>query len=136
MADSGTLTVLDDSNFRATRKIAVTWATGAGVATFEKTLDLTIRGELRAISHKPGATAPTANSDLEVFLEEDTGMTGAVVTAAGDGLNLITTTFTHKPLTTPPIVHGKIRLRITGNIVNDAGGTLYLTVRNASGPGP
>ncbi len=136
MADSGTLVVADDSKFRATRKITVVWACGAGVATFEKTLDLTIRGEIRAISHKPGATAPTANSDLDVFLEEDTGMTGAVVTAAGDGLNLVTTSFTHKPLTAPPIVHGKIRLRVSNNIVNDAGGTFIITIRQATGPWP
>src|SRR5438034_1316443 len=113
MADSGTLTVTDDSKFRAARKITLTWQCGAGVGTFEKTLPLNLRGELRAISHKPGGTPPTANSDLDVFLEEDAAMAGAIVTAAGDGLDLVSTVFKHKPLTTPPIVHGKIRLRVS-----------------------
>ncbi len=136
MPDSGTLTVRDDSKFRASRKVAVDWQCGSGVATFEKTLALTLRGEVRAIAHKPGATAPTDNSDLDVYLEEDTSMDGPVVVSTGDGANLIRTVFTHKPLTTPFIVHGKLRFLITGNIVNDANGTLYLTMRNAEGPWP
>ena len=136
MADSGTLTVTDDSKFRAQRKITVTWQCGAGVPTLEKTLNLNIRGEIRAISHKPGGTPPTVNSDLNVFLEEDAAMAGAIVAAAGDGLDLVSTAFKHKPLTTPPIVHGKIRLQILNNAVNDANGTFFFVVRNAQGPGP
>ena len=99
-------------------------------------MNLNIRGELRAISHKPGVTPPTVNSDLDVFLEEDASMAGAIVTAAADGLDLVSTVFKHKSLTVPPIVHGRIRLRVSGNAVNDANGTFIIATRTAQGPWP
>lgn len=129
-ADSGTLTVVQDGLNRGKEEPYLTilsWQTGAGVATFEKDAPIRFRGRIVQLAHKPGATAPTANSDLAIFLTEDDAEADAIITAAGDGLDLVSTAFKKKVMAAPqPFVNGKLRFQITGNAVNDARGTLYV----------
>src|SRR2546427_11380811 len=110
-ADSGTIVVNDDARWRGLRVIKLTWTCGAGVATFEKTAALQIRGRLLQILTKPGGTVPTAASDLAIFdAARDTSQQAGLVTAAGDGLDVITTTAVVQKLPSPqPYAAGTLR---------------------------
>jgi len=126
-ADAGTITLLENTKFYGIQIIKVTWLAAAG--NFEQDVPVSTFGRLVQIAHAPGATAPTLDSDLAVFDERDIAEAGALVTAAGDGLNLISTGFKFKAMTAPaPYVAGKVRLQVTGNVAAAATGTIYLYV--------
>src|SRR5437899_10541517 len=114
-ADSGTIVVLEDTRFYNIRVLKLAWQTGAGVATFEKTLTSLqaprIAGQILMIAHMPGSTPPTAASDLAVFLADaDSSQAAGVITAAADGLDLISTAYTRKVIALPqPAVLGALR---------------------------
>jgi len=131
-ADAGTLAVLEDKRQYNVRRIALSWQTGAGVGTFEKSIapNPGLRGRLLQIAAAPGGTPPTALSDLAIFLaEEDTTQADAIVTAAGEGVDLITTAFKKKVLAIPnAVVFGAVRLQITNNAVPNANGTIWLYI--------
>ena len=104
------------------------------MATFEKTLTSAqarrIAGQILMIAHLPGSTPPTAASDLAIFLADaDTSQADAIITAAADGLDLITTAYKKKVIALPqPVAFGALRFQITGNGVNDARGTLWVYI--------
>src|SRR5438552_1543077 len=129
-ADSGTISLVADSAYRGLRVVQLTWLTGGGVGTFEKTLGLKLAGRLLQILAAPGGTPPTAASDLAIFDgDRDASQADALVTAAGDGLDLVSTAFKKKILTVPqPICLGNLRFQITGNGVNNATGTIWLFI--------
>jgi len=127
-ADIGTIALLDDTKLPRLRIVKVSWAAGAGGA-FEKNLPVAVHGRLVQIAHKPGAVNPTAASDLAVFDERDTAQEGAIVTAAADGLDLVTTTYKSKAMTVPaPYVAGVVRLQVNANSVATAVGTFWLFI--------
>lgn len=134
-ADSGTVTLASDTRHGKLRCLEIVWLTGAGVATFEKTLVGSFSGRIVQLAAKPGATPPTAVSDLAIFDERDTSQADALITAAADGLDLITTAFKKKVVAAPqPVVAGSLRLQVTGNAVNNATGTIYIWLQEPDRP--
>src|SRR5438034_528096 len=79
---------------------------------------------------RAGGRPPPAASDLAIFDgDRDASQADALVTAAGDGLDLVSTAFKKKILTVPqPICLGNLRFQITGNGVNNATGTIWLFI--------
>jgi hypothetical protein len=127
-ADAGTITLLDDTKYPQLRILKFTWLATAGGA-FEKTLPAIIVGRLLQIQAFPGGTPPTALSDLAIFSDLDSSQADGLVTAAGDGIDIITTSHKKKVLSVPqPLVDGSLRFQITGNVVANATGTIVLFI--------
>ena len=127
-ADSGTITLLDDVKHYGLRVLKFTWLATAGGA-FEKSLPGVVVGRLLQIQAFPGGTPPTALSDLAIFDQNDSSQADGLVTAAGDGADLITTSYKKKAISAPqPIVDGTLRFQITNNVAANSTGTILVFI--------
>ena len=105
--------------------IQIVWTCATGAATFELD-DFGMYGSLLGIFTKPGATAPTDNSDLAVY---NTGTTGVNVLGT-NGDNIIdNSTHNMATITIPIPLCGRYDIVISNNAVNDATGTIIFYLR-------
>ena len=130
MANSGSATIThidpaNGANADQVRAIQIVWTCASGAATWEYD-SLGLYGTVVGIFTKPGATAPTDNSDFQIF---HTGTTGANVLGT-NGDNIIDNSAHNMATITIPIpVCGFYDLVIANNSVNDATGTIILYLR-------
>ena len=131
MANSGTVTVTPTYSPRGELfSFEIVWTCPAAAATLE--LDsFALWGQVVALYTKPGATAPTDNSDLNIYpagtTSTDLLQTLGVNTIDNATNNFIQIVFSGTSIHPP--ANGLYDLVITNNSVNAATGTIILYMR-------